>query len=96
MRTLDGTLLANGDLIQAAHGGRVTSQLTFHFKDGPHYLGEGNIKLQSIADSVRAIDYRGWIVLETSCPSGNPENDCRRNTAVVRKLFNLPEKPARA
>ena len=34
LRTLDGTLLANGDLIQAAHGGRVTSQLTFHFKDG--------------------------------------------------------------
>ena len=34
LRTLDGTLLANGDLIQVAHGGRVTSQLTFHFKDG--------------------------------------------------------------
>src|SRR5438105_6974786 len=34
LRTLDGTLLANGDLIQVGRGGRVTSQLTFHFKDG--------------------------------------------------------------
>ena len=34
LRTLDGTLLANGDLIQVARGGRATSQLTFHFKDG--------------------------------------------------------------
>jgi len=34
LRALDGTLLANGDLIQVARGGRATSQLTFHFKDG--------------------------------------------------------------
>jgi hypothetical protein len=34
LRTLDGTLLANGDLIQIARGGQVNSQLAFHFKDG--------------------------------------------------------------
>src|ERR1700737_2271577 len=34
LRTLDGTLLANGDLIQVARGDRVTSQVAFHFKDG--------------------------------------------------------------
>jgi hypothetical protein len=34
LRTLDGTPLANGDLIQVARGVRVTSQLAFHFKDG--------------------------------------------------------------
>jgi hypothetical protein len=34
LKTLDGTLLANGDLLQSASGGRVTSRLVFHFKDG--------------------------------------------------------------
>jgi hypothetical protein len=34
LRALDGTLLANGDLIQVARGDRVTSRLVFRFKDG--------------------------------------------------------------
>jgi hypothetical protein len=34
LRTVDGTALADGDLIQTARGDRVTSRLVFHFKDG--------------------------------------------------------------
>jgi hypothetical protein len=34
LRTLDGTQIASGDLIQVARANRVTSRLTFHFKDG--------------------------------------------------------------
>ena len=34
LRSLDGALIANGDLMQLADGGRVTSRLVFHFKDG--------------------------------------------------------------
>jgi len=34
LRTLDGTLLADGDLIQTAVGARVTTRLVFRFKDG--------------------------------------------------------------
>jgi hypothetical protein len=34
LRTLDGTLVANGDLIQVARGDRVTARLVFRFKDG--------------------------------------------------------------
>jgi len=34
LRTLDGTPLADGDLLQTARGTRVTSRLVFHFKDG--------------------------------------------------------------
>jgi hypothetical protein len=34
LRTLDGTPLADGDLIQTSSGDRVTSRLVFHFKDG--------------------------------------------------------------
>ena len=34
LRTLEGAILADGDLIQIARGDRVTSRLVFRFKDG--------------------------------------------------------------
>ena len=34
LRSLDGKILASGDLIQSARGGRVTSQVVFRFNDG--------------------------------------------------------------
>jgi hypothetical protein len=34
LRTLDGTTIAEGDLVQLAAGNQVTLRLTFHFKDG--------------------------------------------------------------
>lgn len=34
LRSLDGAILANGDLIQSARSDVVTSRLVFHFKDG--------------------------------------------------------------
>ncbi len=34
LRALDGTRLANGDLIQVARGAQVTTQVVFHFTDG--------------------------------------------------------------
>jgi hypothetical protein len=34
LRSPEGKLLANGDLIQNAHGDRVTSRLVYHFEDG--------------------------------------------------------------
>ncbi len=34
LHTLDGALLADGDLIQSVHGDNVTTRLTFHFRDG--------------------------------------------------------------
>jgi len=34
LSSADGTRLADGDLFQTSSGGRVTSRLTFHFKDG--------------------------------------------------------------
>lgn len=34
LSSLDGAVIANGDLEQSARGSRVTSRLTFHFKDG--------------------------------------------------------------
>ncbi|MCC6126916.1 MAG: sugar phosphate isomerase/epimerase [Pirellulales bacterium] len=63
-----------------------------HFKDGANYLGEGKVEMPPIAKALKELDYRGWIVLETSCPSKNPEADCKRNATFVRKLLGLADK----
>jgi L-ribulose-5-phosphate 3-epimerase len=61
-----------------------------HFKDDNNFLGAGEVKMEPVAEALRAIDYQGWIVLETTCPTKNGEADCKRNAAFVRKLLNLP------
>jgi sugar phosphate isomerase/epimerase len=60
-----------------------------HFKDGGSYLGEGKVKMEPVAEALKAIDYKGWIVLETGNPSGNAEADCKRNADFIRKLMGL-------
>jgi hypothetical protein len=34
LKTMEGKTIATGDLVQVSHGDRVTSRLTFHFRDG--------------------------------------------------------------
>ena len=34
LRTVDGALIASGDLLQVSRGGEVESRMVFHFKDG--------------------------------------------------------------
>jgi len=60
-----------------------------HFKDGRAYLGEGKIKFEPVAQAIKDIGYRGWIVQETSDPSGDGVADARRNAAFIRKLFGM-------
>jgi len=59
-----------------------------HFKDGNTYLGEGKVKMQPVADALHAINYPGWIVLETANPSKDAVADCKRNGDYARKLMN--------
>ena len=66
--------------------GRISS---IHFKDGGSFLGEGKVKMEPVCEAIRAIDYPGWIVLETSCPTKNTEADCKRNADFSRKLLGL-------
>lgn len=58
-----------------------------HFKNGPKYLDEEPAKFEPITAAVKEIGYRGWIVLETSSPSGNAVADVRRNAEYLRKLL---------
>ena len=59
----------------------------FHFKDGGKYLGEGKVNLPAAAEAIKAINYKGWIVLETSCPTKNPEVDATKNVQIIRKAL---------
>jgi sugar phosphate isomerase/epimerase len=61
----------------------------FHFKDGPDFLGEGKVRYRPIAAAIKDIGYQGWIILETSNPSGNPVADSQRNAQFIRRLFGL-------
>ena len=61
----------------------------FHFKDGPNYLGEGEVKFEPIAAAIKDIGYQGWIVMETSNPSKDAVADAKRNAAYIRKLFGM-------
>jgi len=59
----------------------------FHFKDGGSYVGEGKVNLPPIAEAIKEIGYQGWIVLETSCPTKNPEVDAAKNVQIIRKAL---------
>ena len=53
LKTLDGTLIAEGDVIQVPHGNRITTRITFRFKDGSRqeetaiFSQRGNFRLLS-------------------------------------------------
>lgn len=64
--------------------GRISQ---FHFKNGPRYLGEGKLNFEAIVQAMREVGYTGWIVLETSSPSGDKIADARKNATFVRKLL---------
>jgi len=60
-----------------------------HIKDNPSYLGEGKIDLSAVAAAVRDINYTGWLVLETTSPGNDVEQDTRRNLAFMKKTFGM-------
>jgi L-ribulose-5-phosphate 3-epimerase len=60
----------------------------FHFKDNPHYLGEGSIQFKPILDAIRDIGFSGYANLETDVlPAANLDAGMRRNLAYIRRLM---------
>lgn len=58
-----------------------------HFKDNPHYLGEGQIDMPRVLRAVSQIGYEGWANLETDSPSKSVETDMKRNLTFVRRTM---------
>lgn len=63
-----------------------------HFKDNPHYLGEGAIDMTAVLRAVSRIGWEGYANLETDSPSKSVEADMKRNLAFVRKTMAEVEK----
>ncbi len=59
-----------------------------HFKDNPHYLGEGKIDMVAVLHAIADIEYRGYVVLETDSPSKAIEADMKRNLTYVKRLMS--------
>jgi hypothetical protein len=55
LRTLDGRLIADGDLSQVANGARVTGRLTFRFRDGSLH---DETAVYTQRDQFRLVSYR--------------------------------------
>ena len=60
----------------------------FHFKDNPHYLGEGKVDMTAVLHAIAEIEYRGFANLETDSPSKSVEADMKRNLTFVRRLMS--------
>ena len=59
----------------------------FHFKDNPHYLGEGDIQFGPILQAIRDIGFDGYANLETDAHPATLDADMRRNLAYIRRLM---------
>ncbi len=60
----------------------------FHFKDNPHFLGEGTIQFAPVVQAIRDIGWKGWVNLETDARPGSLDADMRRNLSYLRRLID--------
>ena len=59
----------------------------FHFKDNPHYLGEGDIQFPLIVGAIRDIGFSGYANLEVDVRPNQLEADMRKNLAYIRNII---------
>lgn len=59
----------------------------FHFKDNPHYLGEGDIQFPLIVGAIRDIGFSGYANLEVDAHPNQLEADMRKNLAYIRNVI---------
>ena len=59
----------------------------FHFKDNPHYMGEGDIQFPAIVRAIQDIGFSGYANLETDSHPNQLEADMRKNLAYIRHVI---------
>jgi L-ribulose-5-phosphate 3-epimerase len=60
----------------------------FHFKDNPHFLGEGAIQFTPVVQAIRDIGWSGWANLETDARPGSLDADMGRNLRYIRRIID--------
>ncbi len=58
-----------------------------HLKDNPHFLGEGKIRFEPIAEAIKHIGFQGWANLETGTRPGERDADMKKNLAYIRGVL---------
>jgi sugar phosphate isomerase/epimerase len=84
-----GNSTGGGYDVPAENPGVERPHLPDPFQRRSEYLGEGKVKMEPVAEAIGAINYQGWIVLETAIPSKDRDADFIRNATFVRKLLKL-------
>jgi hypothetical protein len=98
LRSLDGAVIANGDLIQFRRGERVTSRLVFHFKDGSLqdetavFSQRRRFRLLSDHLVQRGPSFPNPMELSIDAASGNVKVTHRKNgeKKVIEERMELP------
>jgi L-ribulose-5-phosphate 3-epimerase len=60
----------------------------FHFKDNPHFLGEGAIQFTPVVQAIKDIGWSGWANLETDARPDSLDADMRRNLSYIRRVID--------
>ena len=60
----------------------------FHFKDNPHFLGEGTIQFAPVVDAIRKTGWAGWANLETDARPDHLDADMQRNLHYIRGVID--------
>jgi len=99
LSTLDGVVIAAGDLTQVARGNQVTTQLVFHFKDGSRqeettvFSQGGNFRLISYHLVQKGPSFKNASDLSVTCATGQVAvryTDDDGKEKVVNQHFALP------
>jgi hypothetical protein len=99
LSTLDGVVIAAGDLTQVTHGDQVTTQLVFHFKDGSRqeettvFSQRGNFRLISYHKVQKGPSFKNASDLSVTCATGQVTvryTDDDGKEKVVNQHFALP------
>lgn len=60
----------------------------FHFKDNPHFMGEGSIQFAPVVQAIKDIGWTGWANLETDARPGHLDADLERNREYIRGIID--------
>jgi L-ribulose-5-phosphate 3-epimerase len=60
----------------------------FHFKDNPHFLGEGAVQFTPVVQAIKDIGWSGWANLETDARPDSLDADMRRNLSYIWRVID--------
>ena len=78
---------AGFDVVKEIHWLGKDRICQFHFKDNPHYLGEGDIQFPPIVRVIRDIGFSGYANLEVDARPNQLEGDMRKNLTYIRNII---------